>query len=290
MSTQEPTICFVIPYFGRWPFWMPFFLASCQANPTVDWLLFSDCGELQELPPNVRIVQTSYEAYCVRVSVCLGIDFHPRNPYKLCDLKPALGVIHEQELAGYEFWGFCDLDLVFGGLRDYYTADRLARKDVFSTHARRISGHCCLLRNTAEIRGLFQRVPNWRERLSDDVHHAFDEGPFSRLFIPHKNWPVFLWPLASWFRRAEFIEAFSTPGAKIGWVDASRDFPSCWFWHKGRLTNDRDGQRHFPYFHFVVWKKNDWRDLPQLSPHYLQELAATERWVIDSRGFHPLDA
>ncbi|WP_211090272.1 DUF6625 family protein [Pseudothauera nasutitermitis] len=59
-AAAAPSLCFVIPYFGKWPFWMPFFLASCRANPTVDWLLFSDCGELPDCPPSVRMVGTSF--------------------------------------------------------------------------------------------------------------------------------------------------------------------------------------------------------------------------------------
>ena len=39
-----PRLLFLIPYFGRWPFWMPFFLQSCRFNPDVQWLFFTDCG------------------------------------------------------------------------------------------------------------------------------------------------------------------------------------------------------------------------------------------------------
>ncbi len=287
-----PSICFVIPYFGRWPFWMPFFLAGCRANPTVDWLLFSDCGELADCPPNVRVIATSYADYCDRVSVRLGIDFHPANPYKLCDLKPALGYIHESELAGYDFWAFGDLDLVFGDFRAYFTAARLARKDVFSTHARRISGHCCLLRNTAELRELFLRMKDWQTRLANGRHEGLDEGAFSRIFIRRKNWPGALarlfWQLNPWYRRAEFVEAYSTPDAKVAWVDGSRNFPQRWFWREGVLTNDRDGARTFPYVHFLVWKGLAWKQLPAGAFDDYPRLARASAWQVSAGGFAPL--
>jgi hypothetical protein len=260
----------------------------------VDWLLFSDCGPLDDCPPNVRVVDTDYDAYCARVSARLDIDFRPSNPYKLCDLKPALGFIHEEELAGFDFWAFGDIDLVFGDLRGYFTAERLARKDLFATHARRVSGHCCLVRNNLRMRESFLLMPNWRERLSDQAHHALDEGAFSRIFIRHKNWPEGLARLAGqfnpWRRRAEFVEAYSTPDAKVPWIDGSHDFPRRWAWRHGVLTSDRDGERRFPYFHFPVWKKNDWRDLPLPEPSALAALAASGTWAIDRRGFHPLSS
>lgn len=287
--TVAPSICFVIPYFGRWPFWMPLFLESCRCNPDIDWLLFSDCGEPSNLPANVRIESIDYASYCALVSERLGIAFAPENPYKLCDLKPALGFIHQEQLQGYDFWAFGDLDLIYGQLREYFTAQRLARFDLLSTHARRVSGHLCLLRNNENMRNLFMRMPRWQERLSDQVHHALDEGAFSRLFLWRKNFPEPLFKLVGWFnplrRRSEFVEAFSTPNGCIPWIDGSSRFPQRWFWLSGRLTNDQDGARQFPYFHFAIWKRGAWaqRSTPVLET--MQTLAERRAWVIDEQGF-----
>lgn len=43
----------------------------------------------------------TFQEYCDDVSRKLGIDFHPARSYKLCDLKPFLGVIHEDILEEY---------------------------------------------------------------------------------------------------------------------------------------------------------------------------------------------
>lgn len=287
-----PSICFVIPYFGRWPFWFPFFLESCRANPTIHWRLHTDCGTPDAVPDNVRIVDTTFDAYCRRVSDALGISFRPENPYKLCDLKPALGHIHRDELNAYDFWAFGDIDLVYGDLRQYFTADRLSRRDIFSTHRRRISGHCCLLRNTPRMREAFMAVARWRSLLGDGGHVAFDESAFSRLFVRHKNWPDWLADLAkpfhTWARRTENVEAFSTPSAGLPWIDGSRDFPAAWYWTAGRLTNDRDGAREFPYFHFMTWKQREWRAENIGGKTDAAAVAASGRWQISSTGFHPL--
>lgn len=287
--TTQPSICFVIPYFGRWPFWMPFFLESCRRNPDVDWLLFSDCGVPSELPSNVRIESISYADYCALVGKRLGIPFAPENAYKLCDIKPALGFIHEDRLQGYDFWAFGDIDLVFGQLRDYFTAERLARFDLFSTHERRVSGHLCLIRNVPRMREAFMRMPNWQTRFCDQQHHALDEGAFSRIFLWRKNFPQPLFRLVGlfnpWRRRSEFVEAFSTPSGCIPWIDGSTEFPTCWYWREGRLSNDLDQGREFPYFHFVVWKRDAWPALGEPSADTLQALAKQPEWRISSQGF-----
>lgn len=257
---MNPSICIVIPYFGRWPFWMPCFLESCRANSDIDWLLYSDCGQPEKCPSNVRVVAASYQDYCQRIADTLHIDFQPEQSYKLCDIKPALGLIHAEELTEYDFWGFGDLDLLYSNLRAYFTTERLARFDLFSTHARRISGHLCLIRNTEEMRTAFMRIKHWQFKLESPEHLAFDESAFSKIFLRHKNSPSWVrWLTAQfdpWLRRAEFVEAYTTPNGKIPWANGSRDYPAEWYWQDGKISNSyRDG-RIYPYFHFMVWKKN----------------------------------
>lgn len=284
-----PRIRFLIPYFGRWPFWMPFFLESCRHNPDIDWLFFSDCGAPDNLPVNVVVESMTFADYCQLVSERLGISFNPRSAYKLCDIKPALGYIHADRLDGFDFWGFSDIDLIYGNLRAYFSAERLARFDLLSTHERRISGHLCLLRNSTRMREAFMRVPDWQRAFQQTEHLAFDEGAFSRLFIRHKNWPEVLRRLLDlfnpWRRRSEFLEAFSTPNGRVHWLDGGFDFPARWIWSRGRLTNEQDGEREFPYFHFIAWKGDAWPLHPAeslIQPGYLVSRAA---WSITAQGF-----
>lgn len=291
MSMEQPRIRFLIPYFGKWPFWMPFFFQSCRYNPTVDWLFFTDCGVPPDCPPNVEIRASGYDEYRALVSARLGIDFAPSSPYKLCDLKPALGFIHADSLEGYDFWAFGDLDLVYGDLRRYFTAERLSRHDLLSTHFTRVSGHLCLLRNDRRMREAFMKVPGWRTALADPEHRAFDEKAFSKLFVKNKNWPELLRrlrrALSPALGRCEFVEAFSTPYARIPWTDGSFDFPKQWVWREGRLRSDRDGERDFPYLHFLVWKGQPWAGMAPEQRVGSPDLAARACWSISARGFHP---
>jgi len=260
---KQSSICFVIPYFGKWPDWMSYFLLGCQYNPSINWVLYSDCGSIKDLPKNVQIVEISYADYCQKVSDALNIKFEPTNPYKLCDIKPCLGFIHKDKLHAYDFWAFGDLDVMYGDLRSYFTEERLKNKSLFSTHARRISGHLCLIKNNEEMRVAFKRVPNWMAMLAKNEHLAFDEKAFSKVFLRHKNSPKWYQAifkcLDPWLRVAEFQEAFSTPNAKVPWVDGSLNFPKTWTWESGIMTNDLSPNGSFPYFHFLNWKRQ-WND------------------------------
>ena len=259
---QQPSIILIVPYFGKWPAWFEYFLITCEFNSTIQWLFFTDCPPPKNSPSNVVFQRMSFEEYKIKVSERLGINFNPDDPYKLCDLKPALGFIHEKDIEGYEFWGFSDIDLVYGDLRKYYNAERLSKYDLYSTHARRVSGHFCLIRNTKKMREAFMLMRNWQVRLADNQHYALDEGAFSRIFIRHKNFPKWLFNIFayfnSWRRRSEFVEAFSTPNAGVPWLDESYCFPESWLWKQGKLINNLTGEREYPYFHFYGWKKDGW--------------------------------
>lgn len=259
------SIIIVIPYFGNWPFWINVFLASCAKNQSVDFLLLGDCGRPDYLPANVKFEEVSFIDYKKRVARALGITFDPLVAYKLCDIKPMLGKIHEQDISGYDFWGFGDLDLVYGDLRAVYTEDLLSKYDLISNHATRVSGHLCLIRNTQFMREVYQKVPGWQEKIESQKHVAFDEKAFSKLFVKHKNFPGWLRNLSNKIyplvRCSSFVERYTTPNGYIAWKDGTYNFPRQWFWEEGILWNDQEekGRVQYPYFHFLGWKKN-WAD------------------------------
>jgi len=96
------------------------------------------------------------------VSIKLNIKFSASNSaYKLCDLKPFYGLIHKEDLARYEFWGFGDIDLIYGDLSSVIDEETLSRYDFISLHSERVSGHLFLMRNIAESNKLCLKIPNW---------------------------------------------------------------------------------------------------------------------------------
>lgn len=259
---ELPTIAILMPYFGEWPFWIELFIESCRKNPTIDWYFISDCGKLDSFPDNIKYQELNFQEYKDLVSSRLSINFIPDNAYKICDIRPAFGLIHEDLIRDYDFWGFGDLDLVYGDLRTLYSTEYLSKYDLYSNHATRISGHLCLIRNTEKMRNVFRKIPDWKDKFSNQSHMALDEKAFSKLFVKHKNFPSsirkilrYVYPLS---RKSDFVESYTTPNGCIAWRDGSYSFPEKWFWKDGFITNSLDEINYYPYFHFAVWKKNEW--------------------------------
>ncbi|MBN46578.1 MULTISPECIES: DUF6625 family protein [unclassified Methylophaga] len=267
---KQPTIVIVIPYFGQWPEWFELYLESCSRNPGIHWLFYTDCGEPINQCSNVSYVPMTFEEYKRLVSDRLAIHFNPTSPYKLCDLKPALGFIHESDIKDYDFFAIGDIDIIYGQIRSFITDDLLRKYDVIGTHNRRLSGHFAIFRNTDKYRQAFRKIPDWQKLMEMDEHLGLDESKFSKLFVRHKNHPLWLrklWSFSSPYqRRVLYKEQFSTVLSPIKWLDGSSDHPQQWFWKDGHLTNDRDN-REFMYLHFMNWKSNRWlpknlRDAP----------------------------
>jgi len=180
---MQPWLIILCPYFGRWPAWINFFIESCKWNPEVRWRLYTDCGKPENSADNVDVVHVSFDSYKKAVSRRLEIEFDPIDPYKLCDLKPALGFVHEKEISEFSFFGFGDLDVIYGGISRFYSEARLKGIDVASTHPERLSGHFAIFRNTIANRHAFENIPDYREKLKMQSAAGLDEGEFTRVFL-----------------------------------------------------------------------------------------------------------
>lgn len=237
-------IAILIPYFGEWPVWMNFFVESCRANRTIDWILIGDAAHPANRAPNVAHVTTTFEEYRDLLSERLKTKVPAGDPYKLCDIRPALPHVHADLVSGYDFAGFGDLDVIYGDLRAFYGTELLDRYDLLSTHPDRVSGHLCLMRNTPEVVSAFERAPGWKQAVGRAEHCGFDERGLYNYFRGRGLLGRPRTQLKGFFR-----EAYSTPGP----VAQMR-----WYWKDGILTNEFYPHHPFLYLHFMSWHSSRW--------------------------------
>lgn len=172
-------ICFVACYFGAWPKHINLLLKSCQYNPSVDFLLVSDCGPLPQAPENVRVVPVTLGALKQRITEQLGMEVALNRPYKLCDFKTAYGVILADYLQGYDFWGCTDLDQVYGRIRQFVPDDLLDAHDVIAARPWYLTGFFFLFRNNERVNCLFQESRDYRRVYQQEEHFSFIECNFA---------------------------------------------------------------------------------------------------------------
>ena len=171
----------VIPYFGGFPNYFEFFLKSCEVNQEIDFLIFTDQSAFPAYPSNVSFHVLSFDSFKKIVQQKLSPSSQSLRiltPYKLCDYKPAYGVIFEDYLKDADFWGFCDVDLIFGKIFDLLSPEKIAQSERVLTQ-----GHLTLYKNTARINRMFEEpVPGgigFRQAITIPEPCFFDE-----IFMP----------------------------------------------------------------------------------------------------------
>src|ERR1700712_5218865 len=102
-------ICFIIPYFGKLPSYFPLFLNSIKGKP-FDVLFFTDIDKPADIPENVLWNITALEDIRSLFVSKLNIQVSLERPYKFCDYKPSYGLVFENYIDQYHFWGSIDVD------------------------------------------------------------------------------------------------------------------------------------------------------------------------------------
>lgn len=242
MRIDLPRILILVPYFGPWPEWIECFLATCRWNRSIDWLFIGDFGPPGRLAPNLRYRRMTFPDFVRLAEERLSIGLNVPRPYKICDLRLAFGTIFSEYLDSYDFFGWGDIDVLYGNLRRFLTAETLDN-DVITFNNEHLSGHFTLIRNGPQSRTLHLALPDFLEKVAAPDYQHLDE------------------PLPSALEgfRVSAKESFNTPlSILIPWRDGRFVFPSEWYWRAGSLTNDLDKDVEFLYLHFMHWKGGDW--------------------------------
>lgn len=187
-QVTQSRLALVALYFGEPPPYLFLTLRSMAANPDVDWLLFTDFQIRPAVPANVRHTYLSFSQIREKIQGCFDFEVALPSAYKLCDLKPAYGEIFAHDLAGYEWWGHCDLDLVFGDLL------RVIPSKVFERFDKAFwLGWLSLYRNIPAMNGLYRTESDgldYRTAFQSPSTLMFDEVPGFRRILEASGIPI----------------------------------------------------------------------------------------------------
>ena len=165
-------ILVIIPYFGSLPPLFKFWLQSAYNNPQFNFLIITD--QKLHTVANVKVLEMSFSELKDKISQLFRFSLSLESPYKLCDFKPAYGLIFKEYIQGYDFWGFGDIDLVYGNLHTFVTEDILERYTVISGW-----GHLTLYKNNKKCNTFFMRKEpgflDYKTVFSTSKNCAFDE-------------------------------------------------------------------------------------------------------------------
>lgn len=260
-------------YFGKLPDWIDLYLDTLKRNSSIDFFIFTDSDIQTEISDNVFIKRVDYNDYLYKICEKLNVKLKTKSPVKLCDFRPFLGFLHRDIFAEYDFYGWTDVDILFGDIRSFYTDDILQKHDVFSTHESIISGHLAIFKNTKKNRNMYKKIYKWKYFLEKTNFIGIDEHGLTNAYMmtifdklnEKFNLKIDNWltrKVKKWKTKTLYMkEQFSTPFLPIPWIDGTLNSnqPDEWYFDEGIVTNKRDGSRSFMYLHLMNFKSSQWR-------------------------------
>lgn len=244
-------VVLIVAYYGKWPKWFDVYLYSCKANPTIDWLFFSDIEVPYSYPSNVRFINTTKTDIELIFKNKFNVNVNLNDPIKLCDLKITYGYIFQEYITNYDFWGICDLDIIWGDIRKFITDDMLSRYEIISSRKDCISGHFTLFANSNKINSLFKVFLNdtYKEKFIHLKYHWFDENIFTEIIKAE----------ISANRINVFWDKYLVNTEKGLYLDSHQDYHiDKWLFENGNLYDlgkSRKEKIECMYLHFINWKR-----------------------------------
>lgn len=224
---RKKKIALIIVYFGKLPPYFEFFLASAKKNYKVDFFLITD-QSLSIPNNNIHIIETDFQEIRLKIQKLFEFQISLDTPYKLVDFKPVYGLIFKNLIQGYEYWGYCDIDQIFGDIFSFLPSNYQRFDKLFRL------GHFTIFRNTDEINALFMSPigMDYRKALSEPTIAVFDEiegieRKFQLLGRPVFNKNVFADILWSRWR---FQRTYR--GENLSYMNHNK---SIYFWNNGNL-------------------------------------------------------
>lgn len=238
-------------YFGKLPEQFPETLRSMELNPTVDFLLVTDCP-VPNPPKNVKIYSCSFDQIREKTQSCFDFPIVLDRPYKLCDFRPAWGIIFADQIQGYDFWGHCDLDMIFGNIRSYLPDSVLESHDKIY-----MLGHLTYYRNTEEnnLRYQLDGGVDYRDAFTSPKAMAFDEIAGSQNIYDKHGFPCYFSRDYAdiTFGKVRFtLSYFHVPENLIAENNYDQQV---FFWEQGRVyrayvKDEKIQYQEFNYIHF----------------------------------------
>jgi len=172
---------FLLDIFGREYDWMDKYIANCNtlAKDGWEWLIITDQTNF-EGRDNVKVISMTQDEleYRIKVKLEMNVDLKEKRKIDgraISEFHPAFGIIFEEFILGYDFWGYTNNDVIYGRLSHFIPDEFLNNLDIFGNDPEQMNGIFSLLRNIPEVNNLFKEIPDWKGLLRGVHYTAFDE-------------------------------------------------------------------------------------------------------------------
>ncbi len=142
-------------YFGKFPSYFDLWLKSASWNKSIDFLIITD-QQICAVSSNIKVIRSDLKRIADLAKEKLKFNVRIDFPYKLCDYKEVYGIIFEDYIKDYDYWGECDFDMIWGDLKKFFDLYQIEKYDKFLS-----CGHLTLYRNTKSVNQRYRLKGSW---------------------------------------------------------------------------------------------------------------------------------
>lgn len=283
------SIVIIFPYFGILPAQYKMWHASALKNPTVDFMFFTDA----DVKPakNIIVNKMLFSDFQHLAQKAFDFPIVLDRPYKLCEYKQAYGYILQDYIKDYDFWGFGDLDLVYGDIRSFITEEVLTHKFLLGW------GHLTLLHNDEETNKYFMEKVDgyqyYKDAFSTSKITFFDEYGYNgcsdkwRDCRPEYCWLEWPFDNASKPKQSYHFNSLTRGWQQVIFEHIDNKLYMIRFNH-GRLEKKESLYAHFQHRGFMKDKVTDYSHFlvtPNAIINYPKVLVSLQlRWLCRNRS------
>lgn len=248
---MEIKICIVVPYFGELPRFFRWWYESAIKNSEIDFHLVTDQEVAVKQQSNFFVHQMSFDILCEKLNYLLGAKYF-KYPYKLCDFKPAYGYLFNDIVSDYDYWGYADIDLIFGDI-----SKLINKPGIFKIYDKILDlGHLSFYKNSKFINKVFCNTSNnfdyWPYIRDSEIIWVYDESYNGRLI--GINGRILDIGLKLYAERVHFSDV---DPKYLGFYDINNDpDENCFFWsfsdelRRTSFVNNKIVETEIVYAHF----------------------------------------
>jgi hypothetical protein len=172
---NHPRLAVAACYLGQMPDYFSFVARTMSYNEHIEWMIFTDSiSESVHIYANVQLLPITINELCSRLEGAGGIKPNITQYHQICSFRPVYGLAFADYFKSYDFWGHCDLDVIYGDLLHFLTPSIFEQNDRVLCR-----GHLSFYRNVPEVnRAFLLRAPQTISHLQMFIrpdHAQFDE-------------------------------------------------------------------------------------------------------------------
>lgn len=169
-------------WMGKIPDYFWYHYPTTKNLKNIDFLFYTDQIDFKLDSENYNIKYINREILQDKLSEILESEIKILSNKKISDVKSAYGEIFYEDIKGYDYFGFYDIDTLFGDL-NFWVREYIEEYDLISFGTPifhdRISGPLIIMKNSKRMRELYRlSLENFKKCFTHNEVEAWDEHAF----------------------------------------------------------------------------------------------------------------